>query len=1163
MEDCYINLALTERYEKHTEQLNGGGRHSPLQISPFSLEARLKVEVLPNHLLVTLPTLFDPRNVSDGGRRRPSRILMQGRAGVGKTTLCKKIVHDFIHQKMWNDKFQRIIWVHLRDLKTLQRYNLSAMLEHIFFPKNSSRDCFDDILAQEIDKTNSQDTLFLLDGLDEVSDMISHGDGDKHPGHDFLASLLDKPNVIITTRPQTALPSKCREADLELDTIGFSQAEVDEYIAKTIRNPRKGEAIRGYLRKNRVMQSLMRIPIQLDALCFTWDGGIDSNIQDGPKTMTGVYKAISLELWRKDIDRLGKGAGTKMLPIEIESSVLSQSKILEQLAFSGLRNNVVEFQDEHLNCLLETIGLPDDELKVKTILDDTSFLRSSSPFTKSSRPGYHFIHLTFQEYFAAKYLVKRFKDGQTLQCMQFDERIGERPEMTWHAFFQENKYDSRYDVVWRFVAGLLDVEKQNEIVNFFDEIQSRPTDLLGPTHQRLIMHCLEETVCHLPRQVRENLEDRLSQWLQFECAFRGSALLASEPEYPDRSLQMALKSCDDTGKSAIVRMLGATERHLSRDIIVALIPFLRQTDGDIRYCAAKAMVKQSDLPESAIIALVQLLQDENSNLQTVAAEIISAQLTLPKSAATQLVQILEDEKRDVQSHTANTLSRWSKLREPAITALIPLLRNERSEVRSAAAGAFGMRSELPDSTIIALVPLLQDARSDVQSVAAAAIGRQSELSESAATALVLFLQDERSEVRAAAAKSVDGRSKLPESAIETLVQLLQDGISEVRSSAARAISNQSQLSESVAKQLVQLLQDQRREVRSNADTAISTQSKLSEAVIMKLLRMLQEKRCIARTSVLHIIQRQCGFSEPAVVALLILLQHEDSLVRLTAAGAISKQRIIQESVVRALDTLLKDEDQAVRLIAAEVIYGHSKTPGSAMHASVVLLHSKDQVLRSAAIQAVISHSDLPEPAVMDLVPFLQHESDMRLRDTAARAMIRQSTLPDSAVMALIPLLVHKHANVRSAAALSIGKPSSLPRPAVMALLAQLQHGENGTRSATAKAIARNSNILDQILHAVGAVLISDDQTVVRRPSSCYSSFIECFYESLLWRSFSEQSCLCLDGRHFYIDRKSGLRKFSYNDSSVGKSEITLLKELRGILTCSQLELWGSDQVSEV
>ena len=91
-------------------------------------------------------------------------------------------------------------------------------------------------------------------------------------------------------------------------------------------------------------------------------------------------------------------------------------------------------------------------------------------------------------------------------------------------FLQAYKYAARYDVFWRFVAGLLDADGMGE--QFFAAIEDRPRDLLGPTHQRLVMHCLSEASAEMP--LRRSLESTLKEWLAFECRFTKKARLASE-----------------------------------------------------------------------------------------------------------------------------------------------------------------------------------------------------------------------------------------------------------------------------------------------------------------------------------------------------------------------------------------------------------------------------------------------------------------------------------------------------------------------------------------------------------------------------------------------------------------------------------------------------------
>lgn len=112
MDQCYINLAVVE-YSLSTKM------HINQESSPFSLFNRLKIETVDSNAHVSLQTLFDPREQSDSKIIRPKRILIQGRAGVGKTTLCKKIVYDYLYHAMWKDVFDWVLWVPLRKLKLI------------------------------------------------------------------------------------------------------------------------------------------------------------------------------------------------------------------------------------------------------------------------------------------------------------------------------------------------------------------------------------------------------------------------------------------------------------------------------------------------------------------------------------------------------------------------------------------------------------------------------------------------------------------------------------------------------------------------------------------------------------------------------------------------------------------------------------------------------------------------------------------------------------------------------------------------------------------------------------------------------------------------------------------------------------------------------------
>ena len=169
LDQCYINLAIVEQTKTKTSARGRlGGDGSVLRSSPFSLLARQKVDTLGEHAQLQLTDIFNRRKRSDGTEVSPRKILIRGHAGVGKTTLCKKMVYDFMGSKMWSDLFDRVLWIPLRNLKQRAglENDLTTLFDHEFF-RFSGEDKKDSTtrFAKELYKALTRNrTLFILDG---------------------------------------------------------------------------------------------------------------------------------------------------------------------------------------------------------------------------------------------------------------------------------------------------------------------------------------------------------------------------------------------------------------------------------------------------------------------------------------------------------------------------------------------------------------------------------------------------------------------------------------------------------------------------------------------------------------------------------------------------------------------------------------------------------------------------------------------------------------------------------------------------------------------------------------------------------------------------------------------------------------------------------------
>ncbi|KAF8912576.1 hypothetical protein BGZ58_005756, partial [Dissophora ornata] len=90
LETCFVNLAIVEAPAQREKEKQNLKEQAAIFHRVWSIDA---VERTNMKSSIPLEQLFEKRTLRDGSENVPKRILVQGRAGIGKTTLCKKLVH--------------------------------------------------------------------------------------------------------------------------------------------------------------------------------------------------------------------------------------------------------------------------------------------------------------------------------------------------------------------------------------------------------------------------------------------------------------------------------------------------------------------------------------------------------------------------------------------------------------------------------------------------------------------------------------------------------------------------------------------------------------------------------------------------------------------------------------------------------------------------------------------------------------------------------------------------------------------------------------------------------------------------------------------------------------------------------------------------------------
>ncbi|BBE09995.1 Uncharacterized protein MCB1EB_1834 [Mycoavidus cysteinexigens] len=1141
LEDCYINLAIVEgqaQREKDKEEL----KKKAVSFERLPSSERQQLESTNLNKLIALERLFEKQKLRDGSEGTPKRILIQGRAGIGKTTLCKKLVYDYQNHAFWQDQFDCVLWVPLRQLKTHAPKRLEDLLCTQYFAG------YEMSQAQALSKTfytHQAKTLFILDGLDEVVGELNDG----RPLKDFLHILLNQAHVVITSRPAGVDAKLLGELDLELETVGFSPANVQAYIEKFAPGPNQA-AIQQFINQTPLIQGLVNIPIQLDALCYSWD----QIPQNKTVTMSTLYEAMVDKLWRKDSVRLEKEEKGKVLGVEVIED-LSESDLAElmtaeidylgYLAFKGLETEKIEFSREELSQRRKELNgsaqtgrkLP---LNFTTNLKKTSYLHTADAHRPESERQYHFLHLTFQEFFAAKFLAghlqayTKVEESSTPVGQKDLSVMPQRHEV--EAFIATHKYNPRYEIVWWMVAGLL---KGATLENFFDVLEQSPRDLIGGRHQQVLMGCLNEARSRLNPEAVLGLEKAFMRGFNFERKLSNGeyeSKLGRQSAFPEHLL-LALLDQPDNIKSEIINALGARptlseaaelelistlqdqsenirsaaataleRRTLSNAAVQALISALQDQNENVRSKAAEALGGQSILSNTAVQALIDALQDQNENVRSKAAGALGGQSILSDTAVQALIDALQDQNENVRFKATGALGGQSILSDTAVQALISALQDQNENVRSKAARALRGQSILSDTAVQALISALQDQNENVRSKAAEALGGQSILSDTAVQALIDALQDQNENVRDAVVMALRGRDTLPKAAMRTIViGALQDQDADVRDAASRALGGRRTLFVADEQALISALQDESRGLRRAVASWLEGPSTLSDAVVQALIGALQDEDCTVRSAAGRALEYQSTLSVVATQALISALQDQDQYVRFKAARALGSKDSLSEAAVLALIEALQDQNSyEVSCIAEMALKGKSLLSNAAEQALIGALQHENKEVRYRAVSTLDGESALSDATVHALINILQDEHKTT-GFSAGIALRGRSTLPDAAVQALIGALQHENPDIRYVVTRALDSQNTLSDAGVQALIGAFEH-EDTIRPVLARALL---NHLEDIYAVLPGLSPNQIETLYTKCLFNYS----CKHRAPLYVQD--------DRLHFYTERGAG------------------------------------------
>jgi HEAT repeat protein/energy-coupling factor transporter ATP-binding protein EcfA2 len=636
-----------------------------------------------------------------------------------------------------------------------------------------------------------------------------------------------------------------------------------------------------------------------------------------------------------------------------------------------------------------------------------------------------FMHLTFEEYLAARHLTGRRNVNELVK---------------------ERLHNARWREVILLTAGTLRGDFADDLVEAIWKAKGPYDDIL---HRDLLMaaRCLADDV-DVSYDLRRRILDELSH------LWRTTRYEKLRQETVETLVAMRGSACEG-------------------EVVRALLGALRDEDSDVRWNAAWALSELGEASDEVIVALLGALRDEDASVRMSAAWALGELGRASDEVVVALLIALRDEDAGVRGSAAWALGKFGQASGEVVGALLDALRDENAPVRWSAALALRELGKASDEVVSALLVALRDEDTSVHWNAAWALGELGEASEEVVVALLDALKDKDADVsvRMSAAWALGELGRASDEVVGALLGALRDEDVFVRRRATEALGELGEASDEVIGVLLDALRDEDTSVRGWAAVALGKLGEASEEVVVALLDALKDKDAGVRGSAAWALGELGEASDEVVSALLGALGDEDAGVRRRAAEALGKLGEASDEVVGALLGALRDEDVFVRRRATEALGELGEASDEVVVALLGALRDEDVFVRRRATEALGELGEASDEVVGALLGALRDE-DVFVRRRATEALGELGEASDEVVAALLGALRDEDVFVRRSAAWALGELGEASEEVVRALMAALRDKDAGVRREAAWALGELGEASEEVVASLAKALRS-------------------------------------------------------------------------------------------
>jgi len=995
-----------------------------------------------------------------------------------------------------------------------------------FLPKylrDNYLDCYIECILVQL----QQGKLFiLLDGLDEIPDASLRIQIIRQI--EIFTHSYPKNRFVVTSRIVGYKDASLMAEYTPYTLADFSEEQIKEFTRKwcpayekwvnQVENSqslqdvatKEAEKLFDATRLNEGVRRLAVNPLLLTILALIQRQGIE--LPSHRVELFDLCATTLLDTWLKAKGITGKPRFSKNDLIKIlrplafwmheQQSVgaIPEEELLEQIVKQLLERKIT--RDE-----VEARSLAEEEF-LQTVRGKTGIL------IERGRHRYGFLHLTFEEFFAAWELVLLKKDRDH--------------------FIKEHLHDPRWRVVILLAVSIIGI-LQNDEDGVTEIVQEAILKADSPFNKWLHRDLLLAGICladdiGVSVECKENIIEQivylyitsphnsirarilvvLEAWKNTHTATEAAMLVVNAMQkqnilfngksatgaklpanttnlecqlhrHYQRLLQQNQEACIQLMQLGVITILHHSGIDVS-DRVEYMLSALSNTSSNVRQTAAIGLGEVSGKRPEVIEALLKAFPDTNRNVRRAIVTALAQVGSKHPEVVDALLTALSDTNWNVRRAAVAALAQIGSEHPEVVDALIKALSDNDKDVREAIATALGQIGGGHPEVADALLKALSDSHKDVRQAATTALGQISDGHPERVETLLKSLSDSSWNIRRAAATALGQISGGHPEVVDALLKALSDNDEDVREAVATALGQIGGGHPEVVDALLKALSDNDKDVREAVATALGQIGGGHPEVVDALLKALSDNDKDVREAVATALG-QIGGGHPEVVdALLKALSDNDEDIRKAAASGLGQVGSEHPEVVDALLKALLDTNRNVRRAAVKALVLVGGEQSEAVDVFLKALSDSDKDIREIAARR-LGQIGRKQPKVVDALLKAFSDANTKGREAAIKGLEQVGNEHPEVVEALLKALADPYWEVRGAAARGLQQADSGHPEVVDALFKALSDPNWGVREAAAKKLGQIGS--DTQLEVIDILLktLSDSDEDVRKAAT--------------------------------------------------------------------------------